>query len=626
MERDWCYYFKTERSPLPRKWKDLKFRQTDWQDTFDSTDEAILSLRSSAKFCDCTLKIDGEEFSTHSLLLQIRSPYFESVFSQRWNTNQSHRDEKDVLALEIPVTKVGFQIFLSRVYGDDCGQILNSGNIRDAWDAANYFQVKSMKKCCVWFILKKIKINSSNSLFYLDLVINSGYDLEEDWIILKECVQFVDKSNSVSFFELLLSFKWDDVSYAAVLDGNISIATHGLIDDSNPLMEGLLRCSFFMDFSNCAKYLDLLLCSGWDKDAAFLLQKCHRYIDENAESIFSCPDFYFSISPVTLHHILSRNSLHISEEIRLLEALAAYSCAKTALSHNEINSQQVQREFLIESNLLWSIRYTFLEQVEVEKIEFLTPEEKTNIISAKFKGLEELVSLCCLSPRLYGFASFEISMLPEKCSFQFGQHYAKVGRRAWYGSMTDLNWDSGGDAVQVKFDREVWLTGITLPCPPPNIQSMEINGWIELQQVDQDRLWWSESNGWSGSGRTCMSHEIRQKSICNPKGLFIGYDRILRRLLPNQTYLIKVTTTISNVQPLGQLYVPLKPNVLKISWKTGRSPMEVVGVKSSRISMLHLSLVKPLRSSQVPSPQQQHVTIQLGDSIDIDAIPVQLAV
>lgn len=103
-------------------------------------------------FCDVTLRLEGQEFHAHKIILASCSDYFYAMFSG--NMKESKEKVVDINGINVEIMK----LVLRFVY---TGSIpLSNDNVEDILQAANLMLIKSLKDVCCRFLETLLTVNN----------------------------------------------------------------------------------------------------------------------------------------------------------------------------------------------------------------------------------------------------------------------------------------------------------------------------------------------------------------------------------------------------------------------------------------------------------------------------------
>jgi len=279
------------------------------------------------------------------------------------------------------------------------------------------------------------------------------------------------------------------------------------------------------------------------------VEKCLYFIDQDAENIFSHFSNFAECSPSVLSSVLRRDSLIISSEKKLLDSLIEYA---NNTIENSFSTELNLRQFLVQNDLLWTIRYTDINEKDVLEAFFLTAEEKVNIrkFTVGCTGIDVPFSTV---PRQRGI---DIVRLPVPTSSGWGHN----------GSL---------DAVQVSFNRNIFFKGVTLS-GPKSIDYMQVDGYFKLVQAT--------------TGATVVEHHIQSTIATRDSGLFVGFPGV--SLNKDQWYDIQVClNTPSPCRKFEGGQTSQQVQNLKIFWGTSKSSKNGTAVDSGQIWKIHVHIL-----------------------------------
>ena len=103
-------------------------------------------------FCDVVLRLSGQEFHAHKLILASCSDYFYAMFNG--NMKESKERVVDINGVDVDVMK----LVLNFIY---TGSIpLSNDNVEDILQAANLMLIKSLKEVCCRFLETLLTVNN----------------------------------------------------------------------------------------------------------------------------------------------------------------------------------------------------------------------------------------------------------------------------------------------------------------------------------------------------------------------------------------------------------------------------------------------------------------------------------
>lgn len=116
------------------------------------------------KFLDCVLKVKGQEFPCHRLVLAACSPYFRAMF-----LSDMEESKKKEISLENVDPDVLGKI-LHYIYTSELE--ITEKNVQDIFSVANLFQIPSIFTVCVSFLQKRLCLSNCLAIFRLGLMLD----------------------------------------------------------------------------------------------------------------------------------------------------------------------------------------------------------------------------------------------------------------------------------------------------------------------------------------------------------------------------------------------------------------------------------------------------------------------
>ncbi|XP_006025971.1 kelch-like protein 40 [Alligator sinensis] len=116
------------------------------------------------KFLDCVLKVKGQEFPCHRLVLAACSPYFRAMF-----LSDMEESKKKEISLENVDPDVLGKI-LHYIYTSELE--ITEKNVQDIFSVANMFQIPSIFTVCVSFLQKRLCLSNCLAIFRLGLMLD----------------------------------------------------------------------------------------------------------------------------------------------------------------------------------------------------------------------------------------------------------------------------------------------------------------------------------------------------------------------------------------------------------------------------------------------------------------------
>ncbi|XP_019384794.1 PREDICTED: kelch-like protein 40 [Crocodylus porosus] len=116
------------------------------------------------KFLDCVLKVKGQEFPCHRLVLAACSPYFRAMF-----LSDMEESKKKEISLENVDPDVLGKI-LHYIYTSELE--ITEKNVQDIFSVANMFQIPSIFTICVSFLQKRLCLSNCLAIFRLGLMLD----------------------------------------------------------------------------------------------------------------------------------------------------------------------------------------------------------------------------------------------------------------------------------------------------------------------------------------------------------------------------------------------------------------------------------------------------------------------
>ncbi|XP_050308628.1 kelch-like protein 18 [Anthonomus grandis grandis] len=117
-------------------------------DLFPSAFPLMADIRRQGKLCDVILKVEGQQFSAHKLVLASTIPYFHAMFMN--DMVEARNKEIEIKCIDV----VALEALVNFAYTGKV--VLDMNNVQSIMIGASFFQISKVRDACATYLLQRI--------------------------------------------------------------------------------------------------------------------------------------------------------------------------------------------------------------------------------------------------------------------------------------------------------------------------------------------------------------------------------------------------------------------------------------------------------------------------------------